>query len=142
MKIYSCIWALFVFGDVFSKSLCNFVLVKQIIRKIIHVDMDAFYASVEQRDFPKYRGKPLVVGRNVKRGVIAAASYEARKYGVKSGMPSVVAARKCPNLIFAPMRMDVYKEISGQIRRIFFDYTDLIEPLALDEAFLDVTANT
>ncbi len=110
-------------------------------RKIIHIDMDAFYASVEQRDFPEYRDKPLVVGSPSKRGVIAAASYEARVYGVHSAMPSAVAINKCPDLIFARGRFHVYKEISAQIHRIFKEYTDLIEPLSLDEAFLDVTEN-
>lgn len=103
--------------------------------------MDAFYASVEQRDFSKYRGKPLAVGGSSHRGVVAAASYEAREYGVKSAMPSVTARRKCPGLIFAKPRFDVYKAISLQIRQIFHEYTDLIEPLSLDEAFLDVTHN-
>nr|WP_283411378.1 DNA polymerase IV [Algoriphagus winogradskyi] len=111
------------------------------IRKIIHVDMDAFYASVEQLDHPEWRGKPLVVGGNAARGVVAAASYEARKFGVYSAMSSVLAARKCPQLIFAPARFDRYREISGQIREIFYEYTDLVEPLSLDEAFMDVTEN-
>ena len=111
------------------------------IRKIIHVDMDAFYASVEQLDHPEWRGKPLVVGGNEARGVVAAASYEARKYGIHSAMSSALAAKKCPNLIFAKPRFERYKEISSQIREIFFEYTDLVEPLALDEAFLDVTEN-
>lgn len=111
------------------------------IRKIIHVDMDAFYASVEQLDHPEWRGKPLVVGGNEARGVVAAASYEARKFGIFSAMSSVLAAKKCPNLIFAKPRFDRYKEISMQIREIFLEYTDLVEPLSLDEAFLDVTEN-
>jgi DNA polymerase IV len=111
-------------------------------RKIIHVDMDAFYASVEQRDNPKYRGKPLVVGGSPdKRGAVAAASYEARKFGIHSAMPSRTAIQRCPHLIFAPPRFEVYREISEQIRSIFLSYTDLVEPLALDEAYLDVTAN-
>lgn len=103
--------------------------------------MDAFYASVEQLDHPEWRGKPLVVGGNAARGVVAAASYEARKFGVYSAMASTLAARKCPQLIFAPARFDRYKEISSQIRGIFYEYTDLVEPLSLDEAFLDVTEN-
>ncbi|TDQ19537.1 DNA polymerase-4 [Algoriphagus boseongensis] len=111
------------------------------IRKIIHVDMDAFYASVEQLDHPEWRGKPLVVGGNEARGVVAAASYEARKFGIHSAMSSALAAKKCPNLIFAKPRFERYKEISLQIREIFYEYTDLVEPLSLDEAFLDVTEN-
>lgn len=103
--------------------------------------MDAFYASVEQRDFPELKGKPVVVGRPEQRGVIAAASYEARKYGIHSAMPSVAAMRKCPDLIFQPHRFDVYTSISRQIREIFHEYTDLVEPLSLDEAYLDVTFN-
>lgn len=111
------------------------------MRKIIHVDMDAFYASVEQLDHPEWRGKPLVVGGNEARGVVAAASYEARKYGIHSAMASALAAKKCPKLIFAKPRFERYKEISLQIREIFYEYTDLVEPLAFDEAFLDVTEN-
>jgi DNA polymerase IV len=111
------------------------------IRKIIHVDMDAFYASVEQMDHPEWREKPLVVGGNESRGVVAAASYEARKYGIFSAMASAIAARKCPHLIFAKPRFDRYKELSLQIREVFYEYTDLVEPLSLDEAFLDVTEN-
>ena len=103
--------------------------------------MDAFYASVEQRDFPEYRGKPLAVGGSRDRGVVAAASYEARKFGVYSAMPSKIAYRKCPGIIFVKPRFDVYKSVSKQIREIFFDYTDLVEPLSLDEAYLDVTEN-
>ncbi len=111
-------------------------------RKIIHVDMDAFYASVEQRDNPKYRGKPLVVGGSPdKRGAVAAASYEARKFGIHSAMPSRTAIQRCPHLIFAPPRFEIYREISEQIRSIFERYTNLVEPLALDEAYLDVTVN-
>ena len=103
--------------------------------------MDAFYSSVEQMDNPKIKGKPVAVGSSKERGVVAAASYEARKYGVKSAMPSILAKKKCKNLIFVKPRFKRYKEISNQIRNIFFDYTDLIEPLSLDEAFLDVTEN-
>jgi DNA polymerase-4 len=110
-------------------------------RKIIHVDMDAFYASVEQRDAPSLRGKPVAAGHAAKRGVVAAASYEARKFGVRSAMPSTTAARKCAELIFVPPRFDVYRAVSLQIREIFADYTSLIEPLSLDEAYLDVTEN-
>ncbi len=109
-------------------------------RKIIHIDMDAFYASVEQRDFPEYRGVPLVVGgKPDSRGVVATASYEARKYGVRSAMPCSRAARLCPGAVFVYPRFDVYKQVSLHIRDIFRRYTDLIEPLSLDEAFLDVT---
>ena len=110
-------------------------------RKIIHIDMDAFYASVEQRDNPELRGKPIAVGHAEERGVVAAASYEARKYGVRSAMSSQKAKRLCAELIFVPGRMDVYKEVSNHIHSIFQEYTDLIEPLSLDEAFLDVTEN-
>ncbi len=110
-------------------------------RKIIHIDMDAFFASVEQRDNPELKGKPIAVGGSKERGVVAAASYEARKYGVKSAMPSSIAARNCPNLIFVPHHFDKYQQVSRQIREIFQEYTDLIEPLSLDEAYLDVTEN-
>lgn len=111
------------------------------MRKIIHIDMDAFFASIEQRDNEAYRGKPLAVGYAGDRGVVAAASYEARKYGVHSAMSSKVALRKCPHLIFVPSRFDVYKSVSREIMEIFLEYTDLVEPLSLDEAFLDVTEN-
>lgn len=110
-------------------------------RKIIHVDMDAFYASVEQMDFPELKGKPIAVGGSEVRGVVSAASYEARKYGVRSAMSGVQAAKNCPELIFVKPRFDRYKEISQKIRKIFYEYTDLVEPLSLDEAYLDVTNN-
>ena len=112
------------------------------LRKIIHVDMDAFYASVEQRDFPELRGKPVAVGGSSKRGVVSAASYEARVFGVHSAMSSAVAARRCPGLIFVPTRFDVYRSVSKQIRSIFQRYTSVLEPLSLDEAYLDVTEST
>src|ERR1700693_589006 len=111
------------------------------IRKIIHIDMDAFYASVEQRDDPRLRGRPVAGGHGAKRGVGAAASYEARVFGVRSAMPSTTAMRKCPELVFAPPRFEVYRAVSREIHAIFADYTPLIEPLSLDEAYLDVTEN-
>ena len=111
------------------------------MRKIIHIDMDAFFASIEQRDNAEYRGKPLAVGYSGARGVVAAASYEARQYGVRSAMASKTALRKCPQLIFVMPRFDVYKSVSKKIMEIFHEYTDLVEPLSLDEAFLDVTEN-
>ncbi|MBT3384983.1 MAG: DNA polymerase IV [Prolixibacteraceae bacterium] len=109
------------------------------IRKIIHIDMDAFFASVEQLDNPELKGKAVAVGGSGERGVVAAASYEARKYGIRSATPSKIAKRKCPELIFVKPRFHRYKQISNSIREIFFEYTDLVEPLSLDEAYLDVT---
>ncbi|WP_297764547.1 DNA polymerase IV [uncultured Muriicola sp.] len=111
------------------------------LRKIIHVDMDAFYASVEQLDHPELKGKPVAVGGGAARGVVAAASYEARKFGVKSAMSGFSAKKRCPELIFVKPRFDRYKEISQKIKAIFYDYTHLVEPLSLDEAYLDVTTN-
>jgi DNA polymerase-4 len=110
-------------------------------RKIIHIDMDAFYASVEQRDDSSLKGRPLAVGHGARRGVVAAASYEARQFGVRSAMPSTTALRQCPQLVFVPPRFEVYKAVSRQIHAIFADYADVVEPLSLDEAYLDVTAN-
>jgi len=112
-----------------------------VTRKIIHVDMDAFFASVEQRDDPSLRGRPVAVGHAAARGVVAAASYEARQFGVRSALPSVTALRRCPDLVFVPPRFDVYREASRQIHEVFARYTDLIQPHSLDEAYLDVTAN-
>lgn len=114
---------------------------EQHLRKIIHIDMDAFYASIEQMDHPELKGKPLAVGGSRERGVVAAASYEARAYGVHSALASIIAAQRCPDLIFVRPRFERYKEISSQIMAIFRTYTDLVEPLSLDEAYLDVTYN-
>ena len=111
------------------------------IRKIIHVDMDAFYASVEQMDFPELKGLPVAVGGSSKRGVVSAASYQARKFGVKSAISGVLAKKLCPELIFVTPRFDRYKEISTKIRAIFLEYSELVEPLSLDEAYIDVTTN-
>lgn len=110
-------------------------------RKIIHIDMDAFFASVEQRDDPALRGRPVAVGSAQARGVVAAASYEARVFGVRSALPSVTALRRCPDLVFVPPRFAVYKAVSAQIHAVFAEFTDLIQPLSLDEAYLDVTAD-
>lgn len=111
------------------------------VRKIIHVDMDAFFAAVEQRDDPTLRGKPVAVGGSSKRGVVAAASYEARKFGVRSAMAGALARQKCPELIFVPPRFDAYRDVSQKIRAIFRDYADQVEPLSLDEAYLDVSGD-
>src|SRR5690606_38388651 len=111
------------------------------LRKIIHVDMDAFFASVEQRDNPELKGQPVAVGGSAERGVVAAASYEARKYGVRSAMPSAIAKRKCPHLIFVRPRFEIYRQVSNQSRTIFTQYTPLVKPLSLDDAYLDVTVN-
>ncbi len=111
------------------------------VRKVIHVDMDAFFASVEQRDDPSLRGRPVAVGHGAARGVVAAASYEARTFGVKSALPSITALRRCPDLVFVRPRFEVYRAVSQQIQAIFADYSDLVQPLSLDEAYLDVTAN-
>lgn len=116
-------------------------MIKDVQRKIIHIDMDAFYASVEQMDHPGLQGKPIAVGGGGERGVVAAASYEARKFGVRSAMSGALAKINCPHLIFVKPRFSRYKEISQQIRKIFFEYSDLVEPLSLDEAYLDVTVN-
>src|SRR5437868_7773196 len=112
-----------------------------LVRKIIHIDMDAFYASVEQRDNPALRDRPVAVGYAGKRGVVAAASYEARDFGVRSAMPSTTAMRQCADIIFVAPRFDIYRAVSREIHAIFADYTTLIEPLSLDEAYLDVSAN-
>ena len=111
------------------------------MRKIIHIDMDAFFASVEQRDNPNLRGRPVAVGGGGPRGVVASASYEARKFGVRSAMSGGMARRLCPDLVFVKSHFEVYRSVSNQIRGIFLDYTDLVEPLSLDEAYLDVTEN-
>lgn len=127
--------------SIFTFPMAGQEIPSEYIRKIIHIDMDAFYASVEQRDHPGLKGKPLAVGGSKERGVVAAASYEARKFGVHSAMPSVTAKRKCPDLIFVKPDFEKYRAVSRQIRQIFHEYTHLVEPLSLDEAYLDVTEN-
>src|SRR5882672_325772 len=124
-----------------SPGLRNKMVCKMTARKIIHIDMDAFYASVEQRDDPQLRGKPVVVAWRGNRSVVCAASYEARKFGVRSAMPAVRAERPCPNATFLPPDFPRYREVSRQVREIFKRHTDLIEPLSLDEAYLDVSEN-
>src|SRR5713226_2087952 len=119
----------------------NKMVCKMTVRKIIHIDMDAFYASVEQRDDPRLRGKPVVVAWRGNRSVVCAASYEARKFGVRSAMPAVRAERLCPNAVFLPPDFPRYRAVSSQVREIFKRHTDLIEPLSLDEAYLDVSEN-
>ena len=117
------------------------VITENLLRKIIHIDMDAFFASVEQLDNPDLRGKPVAVGGSGERSVVAAASYEARKFGVRSAMPSVTAKRLCPDLIFVRHHFDRYREVSDSVFTIFREYTDMVEPLSIDEAFLDVTVD-
>lgn len=125
--------------NLIKQSLLPTFVILLSVRKIIHIDMDAFFAAVEQRDNPQLRSKPIAVGHNGRRGVVSTASYEARKFGVRSALPSVVAQRLCPQLIFVEPRFEAYKAVSEQIREIFHQYTDLVEPLSLDEAFLDVS---
>lgn len=137
---YSKLCRIIKFGGVIGYTI-NIIIKFTSVRKIIHIDMDAFYASIEQRDSPELRGKPIAVGYAGERGVVAAASYEARKYGVHSALSSRMALARCPHLIFVPGRRDVYKAVSRQVMEIFLDYTDLVEPLSLDEAYLDVTEN-
>jgi DNA polymerase-4 len=144
--IRSNIWIEFDNKTRYNEEICSLTLimdieiVKPLQRKIIHIDMDAFYASVEQRDYPQYRGKPIVVGGSPDgRGVVATASYEAREFGIHSAMSARRAIQLCPQAVFVRPRFDAYKSVSVSIREIFGRYTDLIEPLSLDEAYLDVT---
>ena len=138
---YLGLLTVFLYSTLFvSGSTEPFEIRKASLRKIIHIDMDCYFAAVEMRDFPEYRGRPLAVGGSSdRRGVISTCNYEARKFGVRSAMASAYALKLCPDLLLIPGRMSVYKEVSAEIRAIFARYTSLIEPLSLDEAYLDVS---